>query len=104
MVLISGNTLLCLMVIILSILKRMVKIFITGKWVDLHRQQNIFLKKLKLNAVLRAEKNKYFDAKFSPRIAAVYSPVERHNFRAAFQVGYRFPSLFEAFSHINSGG
>jgi iron complex outermembrane receptor protein len=63
-----------------------------------------FKSKLKLNAVLRAEKNKYFDAKLSPRIAAVYSPVEQHNFRAAFQVGYRFPSLFEAFSNINSGG
>jgi outer membrane receptor protein involved in Fe transport len=63
-----------------------------------------FKNKLKLNAILRVEKNKYFNAKFSPRIAAVYSPVEQHNFRAAFQVGYRFPSLFEAFSNINSGG
>jgi iron complex outermembrane receptor protein len=64
----------------------------------------LFDRKLKLNAVLRVEKNKYFDAKFSPRIAAVYSPVEQHNFRMAFQSGYRFPSLFEAFSNINSGG
>jgi outer membrane receptor protein involved in Fe transport len=63
-----------------------------------------FERKLKLNAVLRVEKNKYFDAKFSRRIAAVYSPVEQHNFRIAFQSGYRFPSLFEAFSNINSGG
>ena len=63
-----------------------------------------FKAKLKLNAVLRVEKNKYFDAKFSPRIAAVYSPRKQQNFRAAFQVGYRFPSLFEAFSNINSGG
>lgn len=63
-----------------------------------------FKRTLKLNAVLRVEKNKYFDAKFSPRIAAVYSPVEQHNFRMAFQSGYRFPSLFEAFSNINSGG
>ena len=63
-----------------------------------------FKRKLKLNAVLRVEKNKYFDAKFSPRIAVVYSPVEQHNFRMAFQSGYRFPSLFEAFSNINSGG
>jgi iron complex outermembrane receptor protein len=57
-----------------------------------------------LNAVLRAEKNKYFDPKFSPRIAVVYSPSQTQSIRAAFQVGYRFPSLFEAFSNINSGG
>jgi len=60
--------------------------------------------KIKLNAVLRAEKNKYFDPKFSPRIAVVYSPSQTQSIRAAFQVGYRFPSLFEAFSNINSGG
>jgi len=64
----------------------------------------LFKRKVKLNAVLRAEKNKYFDAKFSPRIAVVYSPTQTQSIRAAFQVGYRFPSLFEAFSNINSGG
>lgn len=64
----------------------------------------LFKRKVKLNAVLRAEKNKYFDAKFSPRMAVVYSPSQTQSIRAAFQVGYRFPSLFEAFSNINSGG
>lgn len=64
-----------------------------------------FLKeKIKLNAVLRVDKNEYFSAKLNPRIAVVYSPVNRHNFRLAIQQGYRFPSLFEAFSNINSGG
>ncbi|WP_343671168.1 TonB-dependent receptor [Chitinophaga sp.] len=60
--------------------------------------------RLKINAVLRVDKNQYFSAKFNPRIALVYSPVPAHNFRLAFQQGYRFPSLFEAFSNINSGG
>jgi len=64
----------------------------------------LFKNKIKLNAVLRAEKNKYFDPEFSPRIAVVYSPSQKQSVRAAFQVGYRFPSLFEAFSNINSGG
>ena len=61
-------------------------------------------KRLKLNMVLRVEKNQYFSAKTSPRLAVVYSPVDQHNFRIAFQEGYRFPSLFEAFTNINSGG
>ena len=60
--------------------------------------------KVKVNAVLRIDKNQYFDPKFNPRLAVVYSPVPTHNFRASFQNGYRFPSIFEAFSNINSGG
>ncbi len=64
----------------------------------------LFNDKLKMNAVLRIDKNEYYAAKLNPRIAFVYSPLSQHNFRVAFQQGYRFPSLFEAFSNINSGG
>lgn len=60
--------------------------------------------RVKINAVLRVDKNQYFSAKLNPRIAVVYSPVTQHNFRLAVQQGYRFPSLFEGFSNINSGG
>lgn len=60
--------------------------------------------KIKVNAVLRLDKNQHFAAKLNPRLAVVYSPFSRHNFRLAVQQGYRFPSLFEAFSNINSGG
>ena len=60
--------------------------------------------KIKVNAVLRVDKNQYFAAKLNPRIAVVYTSVNQHNFRLAIQQGYRFPSLFEAFSNINSGG
>ncbi|MBC7389320.1 MAG: TonB-dependent receptor, partial [Opitutaceae bacterium] len=60
--------------------------------------------KIKINAVLRIDKNQYFDPKLNPRISIVYTPEKKHNFRASFQQGYRFPSLFEAFSNINSGG
>ena len=49
-----------------------------------------FKTKLKLNAVLRVEKNKYFDAKFSPRIAAVYSPVQTHKFPCGIPGGLSF--------------
>jgi outer membrane receptor protein involved in Fe transport len=63
-----------------------------------------FHQKIKVNVVLRVDKNQYFAAKLNPRMAVVYSPVNQHNFRLAVQQGYRFPSLFEAFSNINSGG
>ena len=70
----------------------------------LQATQYLFSRKVKLNAVARWDKNEYFSAKFNPRFAIVYSPVEQHNFRVSIQQGYRFPSLFEAFSNINSGG
>jgi outer membrane receptor protein involved in Fe transport len=60
--------------------------------------------KLKLGAIIRADKNDYFNVLFNPRLSIVYSPVLRHNFRAAYQSGYRYPILFEAYSNVNSGG
>jgi outer membrane receptor protein involved in Fe transport len=60
--------------------------------------------KVKANASLRADKNQYFALRYNPRLAVVYSPVDEQNFRISYQNGYRFPSLFEAFSNVNSGG
>ena len=63
----------------------------------------LFAEKLRLTATLRVDKNDYFDVKFNPRFTAVYSPTQRQNFRVSYQSGYRFPSLFEGFSNVNSG-
>ena len=59
--------------------------------------------KLRLTATLRTDKNDYFNVKFNPRFTAVFSPTPRQNFRLSYQSGYRFPSLFEGFSNVNSG-
>lgn len=59
---------------------------------------------LKLGAILRADKNDYFKAAFSPRFTAVYAPAHNQVLRLSFQSGYRFPSIFEAYSNVNSGG
>jgi iron complex outermembrane receptor protein len=59
--------------------------------------------KIRLTATLRADKNDYFSTRFNPRLTAVYSPTQHHNFRVSYQSGYRFPSLFEGFSNVNSG-
>jgi outer membrane receptor protein involved in Fe transport len=66
--------------------------------------KDLFQKKLRLGVILRADKNDYFKTTFNPRISAVYSPVHDHNIRVSFQTGYRFPSIFEAYSNVNSGG
>jgi outer membrane receptor protein involved in Fe transport len=60
--------------------------------------------KLRLNFTIRADKADYFDWKFNPRLSAVYSPNENLHWRLSYQSGYRFPSIFEGFSNINSGG
>ena len=74
----------------------------TGAFISISK--GLFQSKLKLGAILRADKNDYFDMTFNPRFSAVYSPVHNHNIRASFQSGYRFPSIFEAYSNVNSGG
>ena len=58
---------------------------------------------LRLTATLRVDKNDYFNVKVNPRFTAVFSPTQRQNFRLSYQSGYRFPSLFEGFSNVNSG-
>ena len=60
--------------------------------------------KIKINAVVRLDKNQYFDPKVNPRLGIVYTPDESKTIRFSVQHGFRFPSIFEAFSNINSGG
>ncbi len=60
--------------------------------------------KVKINAVVRLDKNQYFDPKINPRLAIVYTPDKSQTIRFSVQNGFRFPSIFEAFSNINSGG
>jgi len=74
----------------------------TGGFVQLTKL--LFNGKFKLNGSIRADKNQYFDLRWNPRLAMVYSPNEDHNIRISYQNAYRFPSLFEAFSNVNSGG
>ncbi|MEO5980617.1 MAG: TonB-dependent receptor [Chryseolinea sp.] len=65
--------------------------------------KTFFKEKLKVFGSLRVDHNLEFDPKVNPRIAFVYTVAEKHNFRASFQNGFRFPSLFEALSFVNNG-
>lgn len=65
--------------------------------------KTLFDEKLKLFGSLRFDYNPEFDPKFTPRLAAVYTLNNNHNFRFTFQEGYRFPALFEALSYVNNG-
>lgn len=74
----------------------------TGGFLSVNK--SLFGNRLKLGAIIRADRNDYFPLSWNPRFTAVYSPDGKNNFRASFQSGYRFPSIFEAYSNINSGG
>ncbi len=65
--------------------------------------KTFFDDKLKLFGSLRFDHNPEFDPKFTPRLAAIYTLKEKHNFRFTYQQGYRFPALFEALSYVNNG-
>ena len=65
--------------------------------------KTFFQEKLKLYGSLRFDQNLEFNPKLNPRVAAVYTVAEKHNFRASFQNGFRFPALFEALSFVNNG-
>ncbi|MBN8838333.1 MAG: TonB-dependent receptor [Sphingobacteriia bacterium] len=65
--------------------------------------KTLFDERLKLFASLRWDYNPEFKAVYTPRLAAVYTVNEHHNFRLTYQLGYRFPSLFEALSFVNNG-
>lgn len=58
--------------------------------------------KLKVSASARVDRNPEFSTKLNPRLAVVYTAAQKHNFRASFQNGYRFPALFEALSFLNN--
>jgi len=65
--------------------------------------KTFFDEKLKLFGSMRFDYNPEFDPKFTPRLAAVYTLKDKHNFRFTYQQGYRFPALFEALSYVNNG-
>lgn len=60
--------------------------------------------KLRLGFVFRVDKNDYFNLTSNPHLTAVFAPNPFHSVRLGYQEGYRFPSIFEAYSNINSGG
>jgi len=74
----------------------------TGGFIQISKK--LFHDKLKLIGSIRIDKTQYFTPKINPRAAIVYAPTEDHSIRISIQNGYRFPTLFEAFSTVPNGG
>lgn len=73
-----------------------------GSFTQLNK--SMFQNKLRLNMTLRADKCDYFSWKLNPRISALYVFSKAINVRFSYQSGNRYPSIFEGFSNVNSGG
>lgn len=65
--------------------------------------KQLFQNKLKLMASGRYDKNESFDGNFTPRASAVFSPNERHHFRASYQTGFRNPTVPDQYIKLNVG-
>lgn len=55
---------------------------------------------LKLTGSLRYDKNENFDGQITPRLSAVYTLNENHNFRGSFQTGFRNPQTQAQFIYF----
>jgi iron complex outermembrane receptor protein len=66
--------------------------------------RNFLKEKLRISITIRGSRYKYFNLKMNPRFTSVYSLSKKQFIRFSYQDGYRFPSIFEGFSNINSGG
>jgi outer membrane receptor protein involved in Fe transport len=66
--------------------------------------KKLWKEKLKLGMAFRLDKNDYFNTKTNTRISSVYAISKTQSVRMSFQNGIRYPSIFEAFSNVNSGG
>ncbi len=58
--------------------------------------------KLKLTGSLRIDKSDNFDAHLTPRVSAVYTVNQNHNFRASFQTGFRNPDSQAQYIFFNN--
>jgi len=58
---------------------------------------------LSVTASVRYDKSENFDDHFSPRISALYTFKEKHNFRASLLTGYRNPGAKEQFMNKDIG-
>ncbi len=67
----------------------------------LQGSKNFLEDDLNLSASVRYDKNEYFDGQLSPRVSAIYTLADRHNFRASYQNGFRMPTTQDQFIKLD---
>lgn len=56
---------------------------------------------LNLSASMRYDKNEYFDGQLSPRVSAIFTVADNHNFRVSYQNGFRMPTTQDQFIQLD---
>jgi len=56
--------------------------------------------KLKLTGSVRYDKNQNFAGQYSPRLSAVYTVANAHNFRVSYQTGFRIPTTQDQYINL----
>lgn len=56
---------------------------------------------LNLQGSVRYDKNEYFEGQFSPRVSAMFTLADIHNFRASYQTGFRIPTTQDQFIKLD---
>ncbi len=79
------------------------KVRVNEYGVFLQANKSLLSNKLKLTASARYDKNENFDGSFTPRASAVFSPSDKHNFRASYQTGFRNPTVPDQYIKLNVG-
>ncbi len=65
--------------------------------------EEVLLGNFRLTAGLRVDRSTLTRVSVSPRLSAVWSPVDGHQIRAAFNTGYNDPQLLEYFANFTTG-
>ena len=64
---------------------------------------NILNDKVSLTGSLRVDKHEFFDANYTPRIAALFNVNENQNFRVSYQTGFRNPTNQDQYIGLFAG-
>jgi outer membrane receptor protein involved in Fe transport len=74
-----------------------------GSFVQINK--NLINDHLRITGAFRFDKNKYFEAQYTPRFSMIYfiDKNKEHSIRGTVQTAYRFPSISDQWVDINAG-
>jgi iron complex outermembrane recepter protein len=74
-----------------------------GTFVQLNK--NLFSDRMRITGAFRFDKNKYFEAQYTPRFSLIgfLDKKKEHSIRGTFQTAYRFPAIADQWVDLNAG-
>lgn len=74
-----------------------------GTFVQVNK--NLFKERLRITGAFRFDKNRYFDAEYTPRFSLIYflTSGKEQSIRGTFQTAYRFPTIADQWVDLDAG-